>query len=185
MAKEALPLTISGKNIQIPEPLKRHAEERLTHLLRFLRRVHSVQVVHSQERSWQLAEVTVHADGVVVRAEERAHDMRSAVDAAIDKIARQLRRYKDKVSNRPRHASSPASAEQGLAGPLEGLEPASEPRIVRTKRFTVKPMSADEAALQMEMLGHDFFVFLNAETDEVNVVYRRNDGNYGLIEPER
>ncbi len=178
MAKEPLPLTFSGKNVQIPDPLKRHAEERLEHLLRFLRRVHSVQVVQSQERSWQLAEVTVHADGVLVRAEERSQDMRSAVDAAIDKIARQLRRYKDKVSDRPRHAALPVPA-------AEAVEAVSEPRILRTKRFTLKPMTAEEAALQMEMLGHDFFVFLSAETDEVNVVYRRGDGNYGLIEPER
>lgn len=178
LPNEALPLKFSGKNVQIPEPLKRHAEERLEHLLRFLRRVHSVQVVHSQERSWQLAEVTVHADGVLVRAEERSQDMRSAVDAAIDKIARQLRRYKDRVSDRPRHAAAPAPVS-------EGVETATEPRIVRMKRFTVKPMSAEEAALQMDMLGHDFFVFLNSETEEFNVVYRRNDGNYGLIEPER
>ena len=181
-------ITFTSKNLRIPEPLKVHVHGRLEQLLRFLHRVHSVHLVHAQERAWHVVEITVHADGFLVRAEERAADVRSAVDEAIDKIAKQLRRYKERAVDRRLHAA-------GQAGPPAPPMPAealsesaaseeAEVRIVRTKRFAIKPMSPDEAAMQMDLLGHDFFMFLNQDTLQVNVVYRRRDGQFGLIEPE-
>lgn len=183
-----LDITFTSKNVRIPEPLKTHTQQRLGQVLRFVHRVHSIHLVHAQERAWHVAEITVHADGFMVRAEERAADARSAVDQAIDKIAKQLHRYKErKVDRRVHAAGQPAAAAPSAAAEAvtEG-EPAEEGevQIVKTKRFAIKPMSPDEAAMQMDMLGHDFFMFLNQETQQVNVVYRRRDGQCGLIEPD-
>jgi putative sigma-54 modulation protein len=116
----------------------------------------------------------------VLRAEERSNDPQAAVDQAVEKLQRQLDRYREKLIERSRQESVPA--QQPAVGAEAG--PARGPQIVRMKRFAVKPMAPEEAALQMDLLGHDFFVFANAETEQVNVIYRRNDGNYGLIEPE-
>jgi putative sigma-54 modulation protein len=181
-------ITFTSKNLRIPEPLKAHVHGRLGQLLRFLHRVHSVHLVHAQERAWHVVEITVHANGFLVRAEERAADVRSAVDEAIDKIAKQLRRYKERAVDRRLHAAGQPGS-PALPTPTEPLSESATPDdaevlIVRTKRFAMKPMSPDEAAMQMDLLGHDFFVFLNQQTQQVNVVYRRRDGQFGLIEPE-
>jgi len=104
--------------------------------------------------------------------------MKASIDQLVDKLERQVKRYKEKRRGGRRHAESAFPEPAPVATPEEG------PMIVKTKQFAVKPMSADEAVLQLELIGHDFFVFRNADSDEVNVVYRRRDGNYGLIEPQ-
>jgi putative sigma-54 modulation protein len=177
-------ITFTSKTLRIPEPLKEHVHQRVGQLLRFLHRVHSVHLAHSQERAWHVAEITVHANGFLVRAEERAQDLRSAVDQAVDKIAKQLRRYKERAVDRRLHAApAPQQAVEEAAAEAPAAE-GDTGRIVRVKRFSIKPMDPEEAALQMDLLGHDFFVFLNPQTEQVNVIYRRRDGDYGLIEPE-
>jgi putative sigma-54 modulation protein len=183
-------ISFSGKQIEVTDAIRRHAEEKLDKLQRYFDIIHSVEVTASLERNWHVVEITVHADGVLLRGEEKSPDMYTSIDQVVEKIERQLVKYKGKLIDRQREA-----AHRGVAGAeFPGTEPGLPPiageieeetgRLVRTKRFAVKPMSVGEAARQMELLGHDFYVFANSDTEQVNVVYRRKDGNYGLIEPE-
>ena len=128
------------------------------------------------------AEVTVRMKGHVVRAEEMSIDMHAAIDLAADKAERQMRKYKTRVIDRRNHGQSVTKTAPGdVELSIHEDEKASE--VVRVKAIDAKPMSEEEAMLQLELLGHDFFVFRHAETDIVNVIYRRNDGDYGLIQP--
>ena len=127
-----------------------------------------------------MLEVTIPMGKTILRAEERSEDMAGSIEAVVDKLEGQLRKHKTKLQKR--YANEP------LKFNFDALESEEEdeadmPKVVRTKKFAVKPMSVEEATMQMELLGHDFFVFLNAETEDVNVVYARKDGNFGLIEP--
>ena len=129
-----------------------------------------------------VAEVTLRLKGHVVRAEEAADDMHAAVDLAADKVERQMRKYKTKVIDKRNHTSSVAV--KTAAGDNELSEiPMPEPEVVKVKTLDVKPMTEEEAILQLELLGHDFFVFRHVESELVNVLYRRNDGDFGLIQP--
>jgi putative sigma-54 modulation protein len=128
-------------------------------------------------------EVTIALSGLLLRAEERQEDMYASIDLVVDKLERQIRKHKTKVNRK-------VLKEGGLRGLfVDNVSPAEEPedeeelQVVRTKRFTMKPMDVEEAILQMNLLGHNFFVFANMDTNEINVVYRRDDGKYGLIEP--
>ncbi|MDE2058216.1 MAG: ribosome-associated translation inhibitor RaiA [candidate division NC10 bacterium] len=176
-------ITITTRNLEITEPLRRYAEEKIARLQKFVNQITSVHVILSVEKHRQIAEVTLHVREHTIRGEESSTDLYSAIDLVADKIERQILRYKEKIvehSGRGLGRSSPTE-ETVLA---EG-ESFSEdgPRIVKMKRFAMKPLSPDEAAVQMSLLGHNFFVFRNARTQEVNVLYRRRDGDYGLIEP--
>jgi len=137
-------------------------------------------VVLVVNRDRHRAEVTIPLDGIVLRGEEETGDMYSSVDMVIDKLEKQIKKYKTKIDKKLKNGSI-----KDLQLPQENLETGyEEPKIVRTKRFAIKPMPVEEAILQMNLIGHNFFVFRNSETDMVNVVYQRKDGNYGLIEPE-
>ena len=174
-------ITITGKGVEVPPGLREHAENKLKKLDRYLKKIESVQITQSHERGWQIIEVMVNANGLLIRGEERSTDARSAVDLVFEKLERQIKKYHRKWIDRLR-----SQGEQAFEAPLTDEEEEEElgGRIVRTKRFTIKPMSPEEAAAQMELVGHDFYVFSNAETGQVNVLYRRRDDNYGLIEPE-
>ncbi|NLW59190.1 MAG: ribosome-associated translation inhibitor RaiA, partial [Firmicutes bacterium] len=126
-----------------------------------------------------VVDITISINGLLLRGEEKSTDMYSSVDGAVEKIERQIHKYKTKINRKIREEYRIISPT-----PADTVEVTAEPKIVRTKRFAIKPMSAEEAVMQMELLGHDFFVFFNPELEEVNVVYKRKDGNYGLIEPE-
>jgi putative sigma-54 modulation protein len=177
-------LTITGKNMEVSEPLKKYVEKKIGKLNRYLPGIDearvelSVEKVKSQQDR-QVVQVTIRSNGTVLRAEERHADMRAAIDAVRDKLQRQVVRFKERNVRIRARAQAAAAA----AASMESVEELP-PRIVRTKTFTVTPMSSDEAIEQMELLGHDFFVFYNAETGSMNVVYRRKDGNYGLLQPE-
>jgi len=193
-------ISVTGKGTDVHGDLLAHAEPKLRKLERYLRHIQSVQITQSQQRSWHIVEIQVSADNFLARSEERAADLRSALDLALDRLERQVKKYHSKRVDRARlpvregHVGAPSRGEKSAAaaeagevltaeeGPDEEAEEAQQ--IVRTKRFVMKPMSAEEAAAQMELLGHDFFVFQSAETGQVNVLYRRRDGHYGLIEPE-
>jgi putative sigma-54 modulation protein len=177
-----LQITFAGKNVELSDGLRAYAQKRLHKLAKHFARIQSVEVVQGLQRSWYDTEITVHADGIVLRAVERSTDAQACLDQAVEKLQRQLDRYREKLIERSRQEAGPpqpAPAEEAAAP----AQPA-RPRIVRVKRFAVKPMAPEEAAMQMDLLGHDFFVFANSETEQVNVIYRRNDGHYGLIEPE-
>ena len=187
------PINFTGTNVEFTDSLKTYSGKKLRKLLNHFHRIQAVDIEHTLQRAWHSIEVTVHGDGVVLRAQERASDAQGAMDQVLDKIERQMHRYRDRLIERSRQPGEtlPAAVTEASAPEEEAAEPEAEPaspglgaQIVRTKRFALKPMLPEEAAMQMDLLGHDFFVFANADTEQVNVLYRRKDGNYGLIEPE-
>lgn len=179
-------VTVKGRNVQVTEPLKAYAEKKLQKLTKYFHNINEAEVTQSIQRNWHIVEVLVEGDGIFLRGEERSGDMYASIDAVVEKLEKQLERFKGKLTAHPRPTDM--AAVEGTDASLDELadEEAEEglPTVVKTKRFGIKPMNAEEAAMQMELLNHDFFVFLNAETEQVNVLYRRKDGNYGLIEPE-
>ncbi|HIZ44944.1 MAG TPA: ribosome-associated translation inhibitor RaiA [Firmicutes bacterium] len=170
---------ITGRNIDITEGLKSAIYEKIGKLERYFTPTTEVQVTLSVEKDRQKIEVTIPVKGSIIRSEQVSNDMYVSIDLVEEIIERRLKRYKTKLIDQKQNASSFSDAY------IE--EEAEEPeaiKIERTKRFAVKPMDPEEACVQMELLGHSFFVFRNAETDEVNVVYKRKGNTYGLIEPD-
>lgn len=175
-------INLTAKGVAVPPGLKEVAERKLAKLKRLLRQIDTVDITCSRERQWRVVEIVIKANGILVRGEDRAIDIRSAIDSLVDKLERRIKKSRSKLLDRYRDHPDTRDAWEA---PLEqGGGSALDPTLVRSKRFPIKPMSPDEAAAQMDLLGHDFFVFTNAETEQVNVLYRRKDGNYGLIEPE-
>jgi putative sigma-54 modulation protein len=175
---------VNGKNLDVSETMRERVIQRLRKLERRFHFLGDAHVSLSTQRNWQIAEVTLQAAGHLLRAEERSNDMYASLDSVVDKLDRQLRRFKERLSRKGHGPGEGEETEEG--GPPVEEEPVEEfplPRVVRTKKFIMKPMSLEEAILQMELLGHDFFVFTNAETENLNVLYRRKDGDLGLIEP--
>lgn len=171
--------TISGKNINITPGLKDAVESKLGKLKRYFSPDTEVQVTLSVEKGRQKIEVTIPVKGSIIRAEQDSSDMYVSVDLVEEIIERQIKKYKTKIVDKKQSAL--AFSEAFLQEEAEQEETVN---IVKTKRFAMKPMDAEEACVQMELLGHNFFMFLNADTNEVNVVYKRKGNSYGLIEPE-
>ncbi|HHX51494.1 MAG TPA: ribosome-associated translation inhibitor RaiA [Clostridia bacterium] len=171
-------ITVKGKNIQVTNALRQQAEKKLGKLDKYLGKDTAAVVTFSVERDRHVVEVTIHLNGYILRGEEATDDMYASIDLVIEKLEKQIDKYKTKLAKKLRNQSLRDLVAEGVPAAEE------EPRVLRTKRFAIKPMDVEEAIMQMNMLGHSFFVFSNAETEEVNVVYRRKDGNYGLIEPE-
>ena len=179
---------IRGENIEVTQPIREYVEKKIGKLNKYFDTpptsdVHVNLSVYNDE---QQIEVTIPMTDLLLRAEEQHADLYAAIDLVVDKLERQIRKYKTKVNRKFRQKGSPKHIFAELE--KESLESLEEPEtdeieIVRTKRFNLKPMDSEEAILQMDMLGHAFFVFTNAETDDTNVVYKRKDGKYGLIEP--
>ncbi|NLY76542.1 MAG: ribosome-associated translation inhibitor RaiA [Tissierellia bacterium] len=172
-------LAFTGKNVEVTEALKDVTEKKLSRLDKYFDKDVVGNVVFSVERNWKVLEITINLPGTILRVEESSDDMYTSIDKAVDVLERQIRKYKTRLQKR--YQSGETIRFENVM-PLE--EEGERPRVVRTKRFGMKPMSVEEAILQMELLRHNFFVFMNAETDEVSVIYKRKDGNYGLIEPE-
>jgi putative sigma-54 modulation protein len=176
-------LQVKGRNVEVSEQIRTYAQEKLRKLDRLVADPTRVELELALETNPKIAanhiaEATVWTKGPVLRARESSADMKASIDQLVDKLERQVKRYREK--RRPRRHSR---ADVGFqAPPLTASD--EEPTIVKTKQFTVKPMSPEEAVLQLELVGHDFFVFRNADSGEVNVLYRRRDGDFGLIEPE-
>lgn len=179
-------LTINGKGMEISDYLKDVVEKRVGKLDKYLREDAPVQVMLSMFRGRQVAEITVSVGGAILRAEEATGDLYASVDNATKKLERQILRYRTRMDKRIHSDSIRFERPDEALLPQEEPAPAEEhwPKVVRTKHFAVKPMSIEEAAMQMELLDHAFFVFQNAQSGEVNVLYKRNDGDLGLIEPE-
>jgi putative sigma-54 modulation protein len=176
-------LHVKGRNVEVSEQIRNYAEDKLAKLERLVPDPTRVELELAVERNPSIAgshvaEATVWTKGPVLRARESSSDMKASIDQLVDKLERQVKRYKEKRRSGRRHPEAVPPE------PLPDTTSEEGPMIVKTKQFAVKPMSADEAILQLELIGHDFFVFRNAESDEVNVVYKRRDGNYGLIEPQ-
>jgi len=171
--------TVSGKNIEITGGLREAVIDKLSKLERYFTPDTEVNVTLSVEKDRQRIEVTIPIKGTIIRAEQVSSDMYASIDLVEAVLERQLRRYKNKIVDQKQSAM--ALSQVFLD---EETNDEEEIKIVRSKRFAIKPMDIEEACVQMELLGHDFFVFRNAETDEVNVVYKRKGNTYGLIEPE-
>jgi len=179
-------ITVRGKNVEITDALRSAAEEKLSKLDRYFNpnvEAHvtfRVEKNRSVQKAKQVIEVTIPFNGVILRGEEATDDMYKSIDLVIDILERQIRKQKTKLEKR--NYGNDSLRYQSI--PLPEEEESEEIQIVKTKRFAVKYMSAEEAVLQMELLGHNFFVFRDSDTEQVNVVYKRKDGNYGLIGPE-
>ncbi|MEW6230789.1 MAG: ribosome-associated translation inhibitor RaiA [Chloroflexota bacterium] len=175
-------IVIKGKNVEVANGVREYVEKKLGKLDRHLDNITEVLVELSNERTRsaetrQVIQVTILANGRILRGEERSGDVYAAVDAVVDKMKNRIDRYKGRLYG--------GKGKLAMADVLEAIEIGEEEsRIVRTKRFELKPMYAEEAIEQMELLGHDFYIFFNAAAEGINVVYRRQDGNYGLLQPE-
>ena len=181
-------LQIFSNNMEVTPRLRDYVEKKTARLDRYLPNLSSVQVDLAMENTRSavqrhVAEITIRDErGTILRAEERNSDMFAAIDAVVDKLYRQIERYRGKAKNRTRGKGEAQSVGEPLPGVEEYVE--EDQAIVRYKRFALHPMSAEEAIDQMELLGHDFYVFFNSADDAVNVIYRRRDGTFGLLQPE-
>ena len=172
---------ISGKNIDVTDGLREAIYDKLGRLEKFFNEDTNVQVTFSVEKERQKIEVTIPMKGHIIRAEQVSDDMYVSIDMVVEIIERQVTRYKKKIIDKEQdvaYFNDRFLEEEG------DVADEDEIKIIRSKRFAVKPMYPEDACIQMELLGHNFYVFRNAETDEVNVVYKRKGNTYGLIEPE-
>jgi putative sigma-54 modulation protein len=176
---------IAKNNVEVSETIQAYVEKKISKLGRYLPTIDEGKVEICREGT-KLPEqrftvqVTLDSRGVLIRAQEKSKDMRTAIDKVVDVLSKRIERYKGKLYDKSRGISF---ARQGAAIEEEEIE--APKTVVKTKRFLVKPMTVDEAISQMELLGHNFFLFLDADTERLNLLYRRDDGNYGLIEPEQ
>ncbi len=188
-------LVIKGRNIEVNDRLREYVEKKIGKMTKFLPDVQEIRVELAEEKSRktserQVVQVTMRSNGMLLRAEERNSDIYAAIDAVADKLHGQINRFKGKRRRKMERAQVAAVEALETEYISAAMEPVAEDedifegRIVRTKRFSMLPMGEDEAIDQMELLGHDFFVFYNANSDSINVLYRRSDGNFGLLQPE-
>jgi putative sigma-54 modulation protein len=181
---------IRGNNLEVTDALRDYTRKKLGRLEKYFDGPEAqANVVLSVIKDEHRVEVTIPYPGLLVRAEESSDDMYASVDLVVEKLERQIRKYKTRVNRKPRQdASFRTMKEFATDSPVSATatldDEEGDIKIVRTKRFNLKPMDAEEAILQMDLLGHNFFVFTNANTNQVNVIYKRKDGRYGLIEPE-
>ena len=177
-------LQVKGKNVEISDSIRRYAEDKMRKLDRQLHELTQVELELSVEKNPsiaanQVAEATVWTKGPTLRVTEASSDMKASIDQLTEKLLRQIEHYRGKRRGRQvRGNGTPPGGSMSIPEEEE-----TGPEIVRTKQFSMKPMSAEEAALQLDLVGHDFFVFRSDESGEVNVIYRRRNGGYGLIEP--
>ncbi|MFC4599634.1 ribosome hibernation-promoting factor, HPF/YfiA family [Cohnella hongkongensis] len=182
---------IRGQRMEVTDALKEYVEKKLSRLEKYFEAPpqSGVNVTLSVTKGHQAVEVTIPLPGAMLRAEEKRDDMYASIDFVVDKLERQIRKHKTKIN---RNFREPGSARalfkedyaNGNGVTTLARDEEEELELVRTKRFNLKPMDVEEAILQMNLVGHNFYVFSNTDTKEVNVVYRRNDGKYGLIEAQ-
>lgn len=178
-------ITTTFRHLETSDALKSYVEEKLERVRKYIDEPITAQVFLAVEKIRHSADITITAKGITIKASEETSDMYAAIDMVIDKIERQLQRYKERLKEH-----KPAAEESGRLFlksivEAENIETRKDPVIIKSSTFSIKPMSVDEAVMQMDLLHKDFLVFTNAVNDAINVIYRRKDGNYGLIEPER
>jgi putative sigma-54 modulation protein len=178
-------ITTTFRHMEPSEALKSYAEEKLERVKKYIDEPIVVQVFLTVEKIRHSAEVTITAKGITIKAAEETNDMYASVDAVSDKIERQLRRFKERIkAHKPSSDTRERQVQKSIVEAQSIEESATEPVVIKTKSFSMKPMSVEEAVMQMELLHKDFLVYTEASTENINVVYRRKDGNYGLIAPE-
>ena len=177
-------ITTTFRHMEPSEALKSYAEEKLERVKKYIDEPVVVQVFLTVEKIRHSAEVTITAKGITIKAAEETNDMYASVDAVSDKIERQLRRFKERIkAHKPASDLRERQVQKSIVE-AHSIEEIKEPVVIKTKSFSMKPMSVEEAVMQMELLHKDFLVYTEASTENINVVYRRKDGNYGLIAPE-
>ncbi len=172
-------IIVRGKNIEITPALKDYVVKRVSKITKYFDSLGEITAILIVEKGRHIIELTVPVNGMMLRGQEATADMYTSIDLVVDKIEKQIEKYKTKLSRRLKGGNFKGDLVASVAAAED-----DETKVVKTKRFPIKPMDVDEAILQMNLINHDFFVFTNAETEEANVLYRRKDGNYGLIEPE-
>ena len=174
-------ITVNGRHVQITAALRRYAEEKIGKFDRYAPNISAAVVTLSVQKHLHTAEVLLHANGTLIQAQSTTNELYSSIDEVTDKLDRQVKKLKEKVSShRKAGKAAPVAAAKAATPADEGVGV-----IFKRERFDAKPMSAEDAAIQMETLVRDFFVFMNSETGEMNVLYRRTDGNYGQITPAK
>lgn len=172
-------VNVRGKNIVVTPALKEYVEKKITKITRQFKTVGDISAVLKVEKGNHIVEITVPASGILIRAQETTKDMYSSIDLVVEKIERQVHKYKTRLAKRKySNFVEPVPVTEVEAAPDE------EFKIIKNKKFLMNPMTAEEAILQMNLLDHDFFVYFDPDYGGVNVVYRRKDGNYGLLQPE-
>lgn len=174
-------ITISGKQMEVTDSLRELINEKCKKLDKYFHEDTPITITLSTQKERQIVEATIPLAGAIIRAEDATPDMYASIDGVIDILERQIRKHKTKLQQRNR-ANETIRFENVVADTT--TEEAEKSKIVRTKRFPIKPMDKEEAVLQMDLLRHNFFVYMDGESGDVNVVYKRKDGNYGLIIPE-
>lgn len=179
-------LIVKGKHIDVTDSIEGYIRKKMGKLEKYFDQIIEATATVSKEKNRQIFEVTLQAKRAIIRAEEENENIYTSIDKVVEKLERQIIKYKEKLydksfseHNRTREMNVPDLDVSGTAVSMNG-----DNRIVKTKKFAIKPMSPEEASLQMELLGHNFYVFNNEITDQINVIYKRKDGNFGLIEPE-
>lgn len=186
-------LTVHGRNVEVNDLIRGYVAKKVDRLERYLPQMKEIrtELMQRDTRSDDdryTAQMTLWSDGQILRAEESTSDIFASIDAAVDKMSKQVRRFKGRRYGSRRRASAAVSMEAEMSDPI--LTPEEEElafevgKIIRRKEFTLKPMSEEDALEQMELLGHDFFIFINAEANTINVLYRRHDEHYGLLQPQ-
>ncbi len=175
-------ITVRGKNIEITSALVDYATKKLGKLSKFFGQEAGAQVVMSVVKENHIVEVTVNVNGLILRGEESTGDMYASIDMVVAKLEKQVSKYKTRLSKSMRQKGLRVANERLVSSLSE--EEKEKNKVVKTKRFPLKPMDLEEAILQMNLLGHSFFVFVNAHSNRVNVLYLRQDGDYGLIDPQ-
>jgi putative sigma-54 modulation protein len=185
-------VSIKGKDVDVTPAMREYAEKKLQKLTKYFSEIKEARVVQTVQKNTHVIEVLLEGDGILLRGEERSESMYTSIDMVVEKLEQRVKKFKGKLYGRS-HERGPKEKEAlrektvtEAQTPEEGLADGEEyePVIERTKRFAVKPMAPEEAARQMELLHHDFFVFVNSESSQVSVVYRRKRGGYGLLEPD-
>jgi putative sigma-54 modulation protein len=187
VANVNVPVRITGRHVQVTEAIRNYAESKLGNLHLDYPRIIEAHVILDVEKYRQFAEIILHCSNhITLEATAETSDMYASIDSAIDKIAQQMRKYKTRImrSHRPRKSEIQHFREEILTVPADFEHHEEiEPKVIQTERYPVKPMFVDEAVLQMEMSKRQFVVFLNAKSEKINILHRRKDGSYGLMEP--
>lgn len=178
-------IIVTGRHLEVTPALRGYAEEKIKKMGKYLNNVTEAIITLSVEKYRHKAEVQMRANGVLIQAEEITGEMYSSIDRVMDKIERQIKKLKEKITSHHKGHLEEGTASAGEETPISSSHEESEilPQIIRRKKFSMKPMSPEEAVMQMELLDKDFFIFENDSTGDINVIYRRRDGNVGLIEP--
>jgi putative sigma-54 modulation protein len=189
----SIAINVKGRNVEVTDGLREYTEKRLQKLGKFVPNLRTATVRECVDKNMHRIEVTLEGDGLLLRGEERTSDMYTSIDLVLDKLEQRVKRFKDRHSHLKRHAHD-SSVRTNVSTRNDvafdevlpaGTEPEEElPRIVREKRVTMKPMNEDEAIQMIELIDHDFYIFLDAPSEQVRVIYKRRDGNYGLIAPK-